>query len=189
MLPREVYAKWLNDSDCFEAAENSGLGSVNIRAIKPSKYYVYALAYPDTGKVFYIGKGVKDRWRFHEMRSRIFQHENARVQDAINRIEADGKLCIAICVKDGLSEDEAYNLERYLIEAVDGTFNGAKGRMTEAEKNFSLYRVFPRVTRLHLYMPDGRKTWLHDHVKAVMRVKREGLVEWGRKAKAERAAA
>lgn len=185
---REEYAKCLNELDCFEAAK-LGMGYSNLRAVKPEKFYVYALAYPDTGKVFYVGKGKGARWRSHECDSRNLTHINDRVQDAINSVERSGALCTAICVRDGLTENQAFNLEAYLISSVDGLFNGAKGRMTPTEKEYACFKRWPRVTRLHLYMPDGRKTWLHKECKNVLRIKRKGLVEWGRAVAAERLAA
>lgn len=190
MLPREEYANILNEADCFEAATKTGMGNINLRSdYKPAKYYVYALANPDTGKVFYVGKGIRVRWSVHEIQSRAFAHINAKVQITINDIERNGKRCLAICVKDGLTEQQAFSLEAYLISTVENLCNGAKGRATKAEQEFNMFKNWPRVTMRHLYMSDGRKTWLHQQVKDCLRIKREGLVKWGREVAAERSVA
>ena len=190
---REDYAHYLNVRDCWEAARLcDGMGLKNCREYDPVKYYVYVLADPDTRKAFYIGKGKSARWRCHEMDAKAFRHVNAKVGEKIVSLARDGKEHLAICVRDGLSESQAYNLEAYLIANVDGTFNGAKGRMTNAQRQLAFYKSLPDVKFGHLFArKDGEwvKGWLYDHCVDIYWMKRNGIEKWQNEVDKECAAA
>lgn len=75
-------------------------------------YYVYTLAYPD-GVVFYVGKGRHDRIDDHEREARkgVTSHKC----NVIRQIWAKGERIIKTKVKEGMSEEDAYQLEIDLI--------------------------------------------------------------------------
>lgn len=76
-------------------------------------FYVYTLAYPD-GKVFYVGKGQGDRMLAHLAHARAGkQSEKCEV---IRSIWQSGRDVRITKVQEGLSEADAYALERRLIE-------------------------------------------------------------------------
>ena len=68
------------------------------------KYYVYAWYYKNTGKVFYIGKGTKYRYRSRK-------RDNDKLVDIINHYECESKI-----LKNYLSEKEAFEYEKEMIQ-------------------------------------------------------------------------
>lgn len=68
------------------------------------KYYVYAWFYKDSGKVFYIGKGSKYRYRSRK-------RDNPKLVEIINNNDCDSKILIG-----NLSEEEAFEAEKEQIE-------------------------------------------------------------------------
>jgi len=85
------------------------------RSRMPKGFYVYKLVDPRDDTPFYVGKGLRDRC-FHHLR----EHRTGNmVNDAKHEVIADilsaGLEVIHICIKDGLSEPDAYRLERSLI--------------------------------------------------------------------------
>jgi len=63
------------------------------------KYYVYEWFIINTGEVFYIGKGCKDRYKTRKRENRFFML-------MLETHECDSKI-----IADGLTENEAYKLE------------------------------------------------------------------------------
>lgn len=80
-------------------------------------YYVYALAYPNGGKIFYIGKGQNNR---------VFDHARAALQPSIitpndkikviKNILSKGKEPDILIFRHGLTEKEALIVESVLID-------------------------------------------------------------------------
>lgn len=79
-------------------------------------YYVYFLAGPMDGRIFYIGKGKGDRLRSHAKEAkRTSAVSNGKKIAAINAILAAGFAVKEVVFSDGLTEKGAYALERCLI--------------------------------------------------------------------------
>ncbi len=70
----------------------------------PNKYYVYQWYLVDTGEVFYVGKGSSKRFANKSCRTNHFQ-EIIRKYDCASRI-----------LISGLSEENAYEMERFIID-------------------------------------------------------------------------
>lgn len=104
-------------------------------------YYVYLLIDPETGQIFYIGKGVGHR---------IFAHINAAIVDEIPSDKLDkireirnrGLETKHVVHRHGLSEKEAFEVEAALIDfiglggltnQVQGYDSDDRGRMSTAE--------------------------------------------------------
>lgn len=68
------------------------------------KYYVYAWFYKQSGKLFYIGKGTKYRYRSKK-------RDNPKLVDIINSCDCDSKI-----LEGNLTEKEAYDLEKEMIK-------------------------------------------------------------------------
>jgi hypothetical protein len=104
-------------------------------------YYVYLLSDPQTGEVFYVGKGIG---------SRIFSHLNAAIVgseagdklDRIRSILTTGYDVQHRIIRHGLTEKEAFEVEAALIDfiglegltnLVQGHNSDDRGQMTVAE--------------------------------------------------------
>lgn len=70
---------------------------------EPRNYYVYVHRKKTTGSIFYIGKGVNDRWKSSYSRNRIWTHTAKKYG------------VTAEVIMDNLSEECALELERELI--------------------------------------------------------------------------
>lgn len=70
---------------------------------KEKKYYVYAWFYKQSGKIFYIGKGTKYRYRSKK-------RDNKKLVEIINSNECD-----SIILKGNLDEKEAFECEKEMI--------------------------------------------------------------------------
>lgn len=68
------------------------------------KYYVYVWYYKNSGNVFYVGKGCKYRYRSRK-------RDNEKLVNIIASNDCDSKL-----IKDHLSEKEAFDFEKEMIE-------------------------------------------------------------------------
>ena len=68
------------------------------------KFYVYVWYYKKDGKIFYVGKGTKYRYRSKK-------RDNPKLVEIINSCECDSKILI-----DGLTEKEAFEYEIIIIE-------------------------------------------------------------------------
>lgn len=68
------------------------------------KYYVYEWYYKDSGKIFYVGKGCKYRYRSRK-------RDNKQLVEIINSNDCDSRIII-----NHLNEEEAFDMEKELIE-------------------------------------------------------------------------
>lgn len=86
--------------------------------IEKLRYYVYYLANPDTGKVFYIGKGLGNRVYNHarEVEKEII---NSSKQKIIADIVNSGRDVNHVIIRHGLTEKEAFEVEAALIDFVE----------------------------------------------------------------------
>ena len=83
-------------------------------------FYVYELINPETGNVFYVGKGKEDRMYFHERSVR--SHQNPVIRDTnphlyhtLYNLIASGSAPLYRKLADKLSENAAFDLERETI--------------------------------------------------------------------------
>lgn len=94
---------------------------------KIMRYYVYKLVDPRTNNPFYIGKGCGNRMYSHLREATLPREKqvNSFKCSVINNILSCGKNIIIEKVKDGLNEENAYQLEQELIvkygKRIDGT--------------------------------------------------------------------
>ena len=78
-------------------------------------HYVYSHIRPDTGEVFYVGKGSGNRMLHHYDRNQHWKNVANKLGGARN---------IKVCVlASGLTEQEAYGFERTMIQAIKNQTN------------------------------------------------------------------
>lgn len=120
--------------DAFEAAAHSGICLEP--ADKPRGYYVYFLVNPASAEIFYVGKGKGKRAKAHVVEARSAQiHGNPRKLRAIREIVDRGEAVGEYVLRDGLTEDAAYALEREYIAALKYYLtNDSCGQTTEEER-------------------------------------------------------
>lgn len=113
-------------------------------------FYVYTLADPSTGKIFYVGKGTSNR---------VFAHANAALKNStksdklekIRRIRTKGRIVRHDIIRHGMSKNEALEVESALIDYVGlaqlsnevaGHAMDKRGKMT-TDEIIALYRAKP----------------------------------------------
>lgn len=101
-------------------------------------YYVYALRDPN-GRIFYIGKGKGDRVYQHAALARKVQGESAGQLklETIRSIHAAGQEVVVDVIRHGLTDEEAYEAEGAVIDAlrligIDLT-NAARGKWANSQ--------------------------------------------------------
>jgi hypothetical protein len=109
-------------------------------------YYVYGLADPTTGEVFYVGKGTGPRRDRHVAQWRKDRHPNPFVSA---RLTACGGACEVRCLADGLTEDAALRLEAKLINEGDGLANIAHGMSWQARQMAACASLLARLKPLN----------------------------------------
>ncbi len=104
-------------------------------------YYVYTLADPTTGKVFYVGKGTGNRV-FTHARAAMKRGRKDEKLATIRRILGQGKTVKHEIIRHGMTEKEAFEVESALIDIykLEGLLNKVgghdmeqRGRMTDRE--------------------------------------------------------
>lgn len=102
----------------------------------PRRYYVYLLVDPIDGRVFYVGKGLRKRYSAHWREWRTGKIVNAHKYARMRAIARAGKTPEAYLFRDNLSEDQAYDLERALIQAIGlrNLTNAARGQSSRTAK-------------------------------------------------------
>lgn len=93
------------------------------------RFYVYTLSDSRTGEVFYVGKGTGKRASHHTRNYALERGKNKHKINKINKIRRNGGTVIASRVKDNITEDRAFELEKFLIEEIgfDDLTNMTKG--------------------------------------------------------------
>lgn len=85
-------------------------------AAKKIGYYVYALRDPRDGVVFYVGKGVGNRWHAHIIDARKKNNDETLKLARIRDIEASGHQVDAFVIRHGIeSEKVAYEVEASVV--------------------------------------------------------------------------
>nr|WP_126384415.1 hypothetical protein [Chlorobium phaeovibrioides] len=92
-------------------------GMFSQRAIEKLDYYVYFLEDPDTGDVFYVGKGNGNRV-FSHLKCAIETDGGTEKLDTIRKIIDTGKKPRHYILRHGLKEDVAFEIEASLIDFV-----------------------------------------------------------------------
>lgn len=85
---------------------------------KHERFYVYTLACPETGEVFYVGKGCGKRAYVHEQAARNYSNPETPKLRRIRDILLAGKRPVVSFVYEGLTEPAAYMLEQRLIRQI-----------------------------------------------------------------------
>lgn len=154
-------------------------------------YYVYALAFPD-GQIFYVGKGTGRRISDHgTTRGRL-----AKVNAIIAQIADAGGVVIRTITHAGLSEAEAFDIERQeiarigraplgpLVNQNDGGWGGRNPSPSTREKIRRARHHQKNPSREHMvFMNAQRGPWTEDQRKRVARALtgRDVSPETGRK--------
>lgn len=130
---QEQFVEFYKKSQCYTAAALEAGFTFEKLQKNSQSYYVYFLADPADGLIFYIGKGKGRRMYQHVKNAITGDVDNSAKYDRIKKIlDAGGNvmhLVFAVCD----SEDDAYDLEGRLIEelAPYGLTNIAHGVVTE----------------------------------------------------------
>lgn len=108
-----------------------------------AEYYVYHLIDPRDGKVFYVGKGTKKRVKEHVRAVRAGRVNNAKKHLYIKSIHDDGLEVIEEIVRDGMTEKEAYDLERQEIVRLwpSGLTNCSRGQRDRHSREIAEYGI------------------------------------------------
>ena len=81
-------------------------------------FYVYALRDPRNGVVFYVGKGIKNRWFDHIREARSNNADSTLKLDRIREIEASGHEVDAFIIRSGITNEKAaFDVEAAVIHA------------------------------------------------------------------------
>lgn len=93
-------------------------------------YYVYLYLKPD-GTPFYVGKGKGDRWKAHlvEASKKATKDKNRLKINTIKKILKQGQEPIVKFVDTNISEDQAFELECFLISEI-GRIDLGTGTLT-----------------------------------------------------------
>ncbi|MCU0511186.1 MAG: hypothetical protein MUE40_01315 [Anaerolineae bacterium] len=104
-------------------------------------YYVYLLLEPDSGQVFYAGKGTGNRIFQHRRAALATYHDTDKL-DHIRAILASGREVEYQILRHGLTEKEAFEVEAALIDfiglenlsnSVAGLYTDERGKMNMAD--------------------------------------------------------
>lgn len=103
-------------------------------------YYTYALFRGD-GRVFYIGKGKRDRWSCHERDARNGRrgHKFSIIRD----MQARGVEVIKVKLHEGLTEAVAHEYEIALIKAIGRGRDGPLANLTDGGDGSSGFKHSP----------------------------------------------
>ena len=81
-----------------------------------NRYYTYVLVEPDTGRIFYIGKGSSDRMYRHEKKIlRGSSTGNHHLDNTIKRVHRNGDKVVHRKIISNATEDAAFEKEKQLI--------------------------------------------------------------------------
>lgn len=146
-------------------------------------FYVYTLAYPD-GTPFYVGKGKGTRIKDHgTTRGRL-----RRVNEVLASLAASGQQCLRSIVKDGLTEVEAFDLERSTILSIgrepsgplvnlnDGGWGGRNMHPSTLEKLRLARLSQPKPERSHMVAMNRKRGPWTDEQKAKVSAALKGRV-------------
>ena len=142
------------------------------RALNPrqQRFYVYALADPRDGAVFYVGKGCGRRAYTHESLARLWAHGDLRVAEKIRAILARGDRPIVTKLSSELTEEQAFERERHEIGTCGGLHNlSPGGRSHEESVRDRMRAVIKRLPRMSTLRYPAERSFLLDILKAAAR--------------------
>ena len=120
-----------------DRASTDKLKAINARpeCDRPRGSYIYLLEDSRTGVAFYVGKGKGLRYRAHIKEARAGFGHNPPKLNRIRQIEAAGAKVIHRLVKDGLSEEAAFDLKVETIKEIGqkNLTNILPGRLSDQE--------------------------------------------------------
>jgi hypothetical protein len=123
--------------------------------MKPSAtFYVYIL-FRLNGIPCYVGKGKGDRWVRHEGRAK---HKNKHLGSIIDQARAEDKELPKVKVAEGLTEENAFELERLLIGLMGRGDEGPLVNLTDGGDGASGYKPSAELIRRQA---EARKGKLH----------------------------
>ncbi len=110
--------------------------------IKALKFYVYELIDPDSGEVFYVGKGWGNRVYSHLKKA--IKGDPSEKADKIRKILQKGQKPELNIVDSGMTEEEAYDLEGKLIDkyGIDNLTNVQRGQQQITTDNNSYDELY-----------------------------------------------
>jgi len=111
------------------------------------RFYVYCLADPRDGKIFYIGKGTGRRIDAHERNVANKTERNGIKLQIIKEIWASGKTVRKRILKHFEIENDAFALERKLIRAYKPGANISQGTSRNTRRTVSLHKLFSKALR------------------------------------------
>lgn len=176
-----AYKKLLN---FYEAAHDSGLVW---KACTPhlAGYYVYALLDPHDDTVFYVGKGSKKRYKDHFRQYQSGIYDNPIKINKIDEIVKRGRIPAYVCIADGLTETEAFNLEANMVRVLGYEILTNSRRVLlsnedklEASKRWArdhLARLLPY--RIWKWFGEGSEEFYNRLKQELETIERDGLIE------------
>ena len=109
--------EYLIDLNATQAAIRAGYSEDEFFCKKEGRgYYVYFLIDSRNGQIFYVGKGKGKRVKQHTREAKSNNVVNAIKVERIREIWRSGAMVQEVIFKDRLNEDEAFDLERLLID-------------------------------------------------------------------------
>jgi len=117
--------EYLIDLNATQAAIRAGYSF----PVKGDAYYVYFLADPQNGKIFYVGKGSGKRVHTHVKNAEKGKIDNAAKHEAIATVLARGQKPLEVIFSNSPHEIDSYSLEYELIKQLrsHGIHNIANG--------------------------------------------------------------
>lgn len=134
---RRFVEEYLVDLNAVKAASRIGMDLKPFSLPAPSRFYVYFLANPETETIFYIGKGKERRILVHEAEAAASVcGGNVEKTRKIRDIKKSHDEVNKYIFEHGMSEGDAYALERYFIKSIEiHLTNISSGQQSEDERN------------------------------------------------------
>lgn len=107
-------------------------------------FYVYSLADPRDGRAFYVGKGKGGRIKQHVANVRNGRFDNGAKCERIAAILQAGLKVVETVHQSGLTEQEAFALEKRMIEETPGLTNIVSGCVSAAQSASAKAATFYR---------------------------------------------
>jgi hypothetical protein len=124
--------EYLIDLNATQAAIRSGYSFITT----PEGFYVYLLINPLNNSLFYIGKGKGNRALQHLRNFKNGTIDNSAKAEVIQDIINQGKEPLVYYLQDDLTEEQAYQIEKFLISSLkDFITNIAGGVATNIERD------------------------------------------------------
>lgn len=137
--------------NCANVEESVRVSGCELSLNVPTGYYVYFLIDPRDSSIFYVGKGIRGRLHQHVKETQSGNFINTAKSDVIRSILASGSCVEEVVFAVARSEDEAFAIERQLIETFAdlGLTNMVHGVVTANQKalrraQYNLSRVMQK---------------------------------------------